>query len=105
MPVRIVGGGLAGTEAAWQAAARGVAVTLYEMRPVRPTAVHKTGQLAELDDEFLDVTGRADVDIPGGVVLVRDVLTALIEGRHRVLSIFACSAVSRIDSNPPSDSA
>jgi methylenetetrahydrofolate--tRNA-(uracil-5-)-methyltransferase len=46
--VRIIGGGLAGTEAAWQAASRGVPVTLYEMRPVRPTAVHKTDRLAEL---------------------------------------------------------
>src|SRR5687768_16430524 len=46
--VTIVGGGLAGCEAAWQAAARGVAVTLHEMRPVRPTAVHKTDGLAEL---------------------------------------------------------
>ena len=48
MAVRIVGGGLAGSEAAWQAASRGVRVTLYEMRPVRPTAVHKTDRLAEL---------------------------------------------------------
>src|SRR5215467_2546766 len=48
MRVRIVGGGLAGTEAAWQAASRGVPVTLHEMRPVRPTAVHKTDRLAEL---------------------------------------------------------
>jgi methylenetetrahydrofolate--tRNA-(uracil-5-)-methyltransferase len=46
--VRIIGGGLAGTEAAWQAATRGVPVTLYEMRPVRPTVVHKTDRLAEL---------------------------------------------------------
>jgi methylenetetrahydrofolate--tRNA-(uracil-5-)-methyltransferase len=46
--VTIVGGGLAGCEAAWQAASRGVAVTLHEMRPSRPTRVHKTGQLAEL---------------------------------------------------------
>ncbi len=46
--VRIIGGGLAGSEAAWQAASRGVPVTLYEMRPVRPTAVHKTDRLAEL---------------------------------------------------------
>jgi methylenetetrahydrofolate--tRNA-(uracil-5-)-methyltransferase len=46
--VRIVGGGLAGVEAAWQVASRGVAVTLYEMRPVRATAVHKTDRLAEL---------------------------------------------------------
>src|SRR5258706_8816999 len=48
MRVRIVGGGLAGSEAAWQAASSGVPVTLHEMRPVRPTAVHKTDRLAEL---------------------------------------------------------
>jgi methylenetetrahydrofolate--tRNA-(uracil-5-)-methyltransferase len=48
MRVRIVGGGLAGSEAAWQVASRNVPVTLHEMRPVRPTAVHKTGKLAEL---------------------------------------------------------
>jgi methylenetetrahydrofolate--tRNA-(uracil-5-)-methyltransferase len=48
MAIRIVGGGLAGSEAAWQAASRGVPVTLYEMRPLRPTAVHKTDRLAEL---------------------------------------------------------
>src|SRR5436190_7799413 len=46
--VRIIGGGLAGCEAAWQVASRGVPVTLYEMRPVRATAVHKTDRLAEL---------------------------------------------------------
>src|SRR5881296_2151905 len=48
MPITIIGGGLAGSEAAWQAASRGVPVRLYEMRPVRPTAVHKTDRLAEL---------------------------------------------------------
>jgi methylenetetrahydrofolate--tRNA-(uracil-5-)-methyltransferase len=48
MAITIIGGGLAGSEAAWQAASRGVPVTLYEMRPVRPTAVHKTDRLAEL---------------------------------------------------------
>src|SRR5438477_10705721 len=46
--IRIVGGGLAGCEAAWQAASSGVSVTLHEMRPARPTAVHKTDRLAEL---------------------------------------------------------
>jgi methylenetetrahydrofolate--tRNA-(uracil-5-)-methyltransferase len=46
--VTIVGGGLAGSEAAWQAASNGVEVVLHEMRPVRPTAVHKTDRLAEL---------------------------------------------------------
>jgi len=44
----VLGGGLAGCEAAWQAAERGVQVALYEMRPQRPTAAHKTDQLAEL---------------------------------------------------------
>jgi methylenetetrahydrofolate--tRNA-(uracil-5-)-methyltransferase len=46
--IHIIGGGLAGSEAAWQAASRGVPVTLYEMRPARATAVHKTDRLAEL---------------------------------------------------------
>jgi len=46
--ITVVGGGLAGSEAAWQAAELGVAVVLHEMRPARPTAVHKTDRLAEL---------------------------------------------------------
>ncbi|HEX7193283.1 MAG TPA: methylenetetrahydrofolate--tRNA-(uracil(54)-C(5))-methyltransferase (FADH(2)-oxidizing) TrmFO, partial [Thermoanaerobaculia bacterium] len=46
--VQIVGGGLAGCEATWQVASRGVRVTLHEMRPNRATAVHKTDRLAEL---------------------------------------------------------
>jgi methylenetetrahydrofolate--tRNA-(uracil-5-)-methyltransferase len=46
--VHIIGGGLAGSEAAWQLARRGVPVVLHEMRPVRATAAHKTAQLAEL---------------------------------------------------------
>ena len=46
--IHIIGGGLAGCEAAWQAASLGVRATIHEMRPVRPTAVHKTDRLAEL---------------------------------------------------------
>jgi len=46
--IRIIGGGLAGCEAAWQAASAGSPVTVYEMRPVRGTAVHRTDRLAEL---------------------------------------------------------
>ena len=46
--VRIVGAGLAGSEAAWQCARRGVDVELFEMRPVRPTPAHQTGEFAEL---------------------------------------------------------
>ena len=44
----VIGGGLAGSEAAWQAANMGVRVRLYEMRPKRSTPVHHTGKLAEL---------------------------------------------------------
>ena len=44
----IIGGGLAGSEAAWQAANQGAKVTLYEMRPKTETAAHKTEQLAEI---------------------------------------------------------
>ena len=46
--VRIIGAGLAGTEAAWQCARRGVAVDLVEMRPVRSTPAHQTPNFAEL---------------------------------------------------------
>jgi methylenetetrahydrofolate--tRNA-(uracil-5-)-methyltransferase len=46
--VTIVGGGLAGCEAAWQLSRRGVGVDLHEMRPVQKTPVHRTGDLAEL---------------------------------------------------------
>src|SRR5580704_16999755 len=46
--VHIIGGGLAGCEAAWQAARAGVRVVLYEMRPHLQTPAHKTGSLAEL---------------------------------------------------------
>ena len=47
-PVHIIGGGLAGSEAAWQLAQAGVPVVIHEMRPVRTTEAHKTAGLAEL---------------------------------------------------------
>src|SRR4051794_35419924 len=47
-PVHVVGGGLAGSEAAWQLARRSVPVVLHEMRPVRGTDAHRTDRLAEL---------------------------------------------------------
>lgn len=48
MVLKVIGGGLAGCEAAWQAAERGIDVELYEMRPVQMTGAHQTGDLAEL---------------------------------------------------------
>src|SRR5918993_3291087 len=47
-PIHVIGGGLAGSEAAWQIAQAGVPVVLHEMRPVRGTDAHKTEGLAEL---------------------------------------------------------
>jgi methylenetetrahydrofolate--tRNA-(uracil-5-)-methyltransferase len=47
-PVHVIGGGLAGSEAAWQVARAGVPVVLHEMRPLRPTDAHRTDSLAEL---------------------------------------------------------
>src|SRR5438046_10274787 len=44
----VIGGGLAGVEAAWQAAEAGARVRLYEMRPVRQTPAHRTDKLAEI---------------------------------------------------------
>ncbi|MGD8352696.1 MAG: methylenetetrahydrofolate--tRNA-(uracil(54)-C(5))-methyltransferase (FADH(2)-oxidizing) TrmFO [Pseudomonadota bacterium] len=47
-PVKIIGGGLAGSEAAWQLSIRGHHVQLYEMRPLASSKAHRTGKLAEL---------------------------------------------------------
>jgi methylenetetrahydrofolate--tRNA-(uracil-5-)-methyltransferase len=47
-PIHVIGGGLAGSEAAWQIAARGVPVIMHEMRPLRGTPAHRTSSLAEL---------------------------------------------------------
>jgi len=47
-PIKIIGAGLAGSEAAWQCARRGLDVELFEMRPVRSTPAHQTGDFAEL---------------------------------------------------------
>ncbi len=47
-PIHVIGGGLAGSEAAWQAAEAGVPVVLHEMRPLTATAAHRTSRLAEL---------------------------------------------------------
>src|SRR5438034_2860418 len=63
--VHVIGGGLAGSEAAWQIAASGVPVVLHEMRPQRMTAAHKSAALAELvcsnsfrsDDKELNAVG------------------------------------------------
>ncbi len=62
----VVGGGLAGSEAAWQATQRGLRVRLFEMRPVKMTPAHTTGQLAEL--VCSNSLGTTLVDRAGGLL-------------------------------------
>src|SRR5437660_5650137 len=105
-PVHVIGGGLAGSEAAWQLAERGHDVVIHEMRPVRGTEAHKTDRLAELvcsntfkstetsnahgllkaemrllGSVILDAADRARV--PGGSALTvdRDVFSAAVHDR------------------------
>lgn len=78
-PIHIVGGGLAGSEAAWQAAQAGVAVVLHEMRPLRGTDAHKTDSLAELvcsnsfrsDDAGTNAVGllHAEMRLAGSLIM------------------------------------
>ncbi|MGZ5748171.1 MAG: methylenetetrahydrofolate--tRNA-(uracil(54)-C(5))-methyltransferase (FADH(2)-oxidizing) TrmFO, partial [Caldimonas sp.] len=78
-PVHIIGGGLAGSEAAWQLARAGVPVVLYEMRPVRSTPAHNTDGLAELvcsnsfrsDDAETNAVGvlHAELRLAGSLIL------------------------------------
>ena len=76
--VTVVGGGLAGSEAAWQLAARGLDVTLHEMRPVVTTPAHKTDRLAELvcsntfkSTELTNAHGllKAEMRVLGSIIL------------------------------------
>jgi methylenetetrahydrofolate--tRNA-(uracil-5-)-methyltransferase len=78
-PIHVIGGGLAGSEAAWQVARGGVPVVLHEMRPLRSTAVHKTEKFAELvcsnsfrsDDATSSAIGllHAEMRLLGSLVL------------------------------------
>ena len=75
--VVIIGGGLAGSEAAWQAAGCGANVTLYEMRPTQGTAAHKTGHLAEI--VCSNSLGSADpVSAPGILKAEMRLLNSLV---------------------------
>ncbi len=78
-PIHVIGGGLAGSEAAWQAAQAGIPVILHEMRPVRGTDAHKTDGLAELvcsnsfrsDDSETNAVGllHAEMRLAGSLVM------------------------------------
>src|SRR5947208_1844691 len=66
--VHVIGGGLAGSEAAWQIAARGVPIVLHEMRPLRTTAAHQTAKLTGEDalaffDAIAPIVHRETIDM------------------------------------------
>ena len=127
-PIHIIGGGLAGSEAAWQGAELGVPIVLHEMRPVRETEAHQTGGLAELvcsnsfrsDDALYNAVGvlheelrrcqslimrMADANrVPAGGALAvdRDGFSKSVEDAlegHALITIVR----EEIDSLPPAD--
>lgn len=92
-PIRIVGGGLAGSECAYQLARRGIPVVLYEMRPERPTPAHKTGHFAEL---VCSNSLRSDDPHHAAGLLKREMeaFGSLIIGAARTASVPAGSALA-----------
>jgi len=107
----VVGGGLAGCEAAWALAEQGIAVTLYEMRPVVPTPAHQTDRLAELvcSNTFksVDVTNahgllKAELRQLGSVLLECADLARVPGGTALAVDreMFAAEVHRRVTSHP-----
>ncbi|HUQ99089.1 MAG TPA: methylenetetrahydrofolate--tRNA-(uracil(54)-C(5))-methyltransferase (FADH(2)-oxidizing) TrmFO [Gemmatimonadaceae bacterium] len=106
--VTVVGGGLAGSEAAWQLATRGHHVTLHEMRPVHTTQAHKTDRLAELvcsntfkSTETTNAHGllKAEMRLLGSVIL-EAADTARVPGGSALAvdrDVFSASVTKRIE--------
>ncbi|PYQ58213.1 MAG: methylenetetrahydrofolate--tRNA-(uracil(54)-C(5))-methyltransferase (FADH(2)-oxidizing) TrmFO, partial [Acidobacteria bacterium] len=92
-PIHVIGGGLAGSECAWQLAERGVAVVLHEMRPVKGTPAHKSGDLAEL---VCSNSLRSDDPFHAAGLLKREMETfgSLIIGKAREAAVPAGSALA-----------
>ena len=107
-PIHIVGGGLAGSEAAWQLAERGHDVALHEMRPVRGTEAHKTDSLAELVCSNSFRSDEASTNAVGVLHREMRAMNSLIIGcadRHQVPAggalavdrdVFAAAVTARI---------
>ncbi len=111
MKATVVGGGLAGCEAAWALAEQGIAVTLYEMRPVVPTPAHQTDRLAELvcSNTFksVDVTNahgllKAELRQLGSVLLECADLARVPGGTALAVDreMFAAEVHRRVTSHP-----
>src|SRR5580704_17460125 len=111
MVVSVVGGGLAGSEAAWQLAERGCSVVLHEMRPVRMTPAHHTDRLAELvcsntfkSTERTNAHGllKAEMRILGSVVLAAADETRVPGGTALAVDreAFAANVTERLSAHP-----
>jgi methylenetetrahydrofolate--tRNA-(uracil-5-)-methyltransferase len=109
--VHVVGGGLAGSEAAYQLASRGVDVVLHEMRPARPTAAHKTEWLAELvcsntfkSTELTNAHGllKAEMRALGSMILECADEARVAAGSALAVDrdVFAAAVTARIEAEP-----
>jgi methylenetetrahydrofolate--tRNA-(uracil-5-)-methyltransferase len=109
--VQVVGGGLAGSEAAWQLAERGISVTLHEMRPVRSTEAHKTDRLAELvcsntfkSTETHNAHGllKAEMRILGSMILACADEARVAAGSALAVdrAVFSAAVTTRIHEHP-----
>jgi methylenetetrahydrofolate--tRNA-(uracil-5-)-methyltransferase len=109
--VIIAGGGLAGTEAAWQLAGRGIRVLLYEMRPVRTTDAHQTDRLAELvcsnslkSDQHPSASWLLKEELRRlDSLLLRAAAIARVPGGHALTvdrNVFAAEVSAAIESHP-----
>jgi methylenetetrahydrofolate--tRNA-(uracil-5-)-methyltransferase len=109
--VTIAGGGLAGSEAAWQLAERGVSVVLYEMRPVRTTDAHQTDRLAELvcsnslkSDQYPSASWLLKEELRRlDSLLLRAASVARVPGGQALTvdrNVFAAEVTAAIESHP-----
>jgi methylenetetrahydrofolate--tRNA-(uracil-5-)-methyltransferase len=113
-PVHVVGGGLAGSECAWQLAERGVPVVLHEMRPQRSTPAHKTAALAELvcsnslrSDDPLHAAGllKREMESLGSLVIAAARATAVPAGSALAVDRqrFAARITAALEGHPGID--
>jgi methylenetetrahydrofolate--tRNA-(uracil-5-)-methyltransferase len=111
-PVHIIGGGLAGCEAAWQVAQRNVPVILHEMRPIRATEAHKTDQLAELvcsnsfrsDEPTTNAVGllHAEMRLMGSLIMAAADSNQVPAGSALAVDrdAFAATVTAQMESHP-----
>jgi len=111
-PVHVVGGGLAGSEAAWQIAEAGVPVVLHEMRPVRGTPAHKTEGLAELvcsnsfrsDDAETNAVGvlHAEMRLAGSLIMASGDANQVPAGGALAVDRdgFSAAVTARLEAHP-----